>query len=57
MKNPVLLIALLLLVAAGWLFFSTNDTDHDHDQPHDPEAHAIEAKEPVRADGSFTLAT
>lgn len=51
-KTISILIALLVLGAGAW-YFATLDREHDHDDHTDE----LVAKEPVRADGEFTIAT
>jgi zinc transport system substrate-binding protein len=62
MNKTTLLIVAVLVIGGGWFFLSQGDKDHGHDHEHDDEhmhggAEDIVAKEPVRADGEFTIAT
>ena len=57
-KSTSIVIVVALVLLGGWYFLSQSDTEHDHDHHdhgHEHEAHAIEAKEPVRADGTFSI--
>ena len=65
MKNALSIIAILAVAGVmGWHFVSSQDKHgHDHDHPHEDghhdehHEHELVAKEPVRADGEYIIAT
>jgi len=66
MKNSIgFILAIAFFGAGAWLLLSTaqhddhnDDHDHAHQEHHDEdEHHELVAKEPVRADGEFTITT
>lgn len=59
MKNPfVILIAAALVLGGGWLLLNAYEAREQHESDHAHDEHReLIAKEPVRADGSFTITT
>lgn len=58
MKYPILVVLGILLVVGSWsVIKSQQHDDTEHDENHTHESVVLVPKEPVRADGTFTIST